>query len=197
MAQTEKKRLRQFIETESSTLLGTLRYYLYRAGLNGRGLPLESAAQDLLNDVVAEALEHEDRFRMAGQPRAWLLGIAANLVKRRQRELVNRDQREPLIRDLHPEMEAQMSDDELFDWFADVAATMPDAFEQRDDVDVLLAALAPEDEHVLRLAIMNGLDGVSLAKALKITPGAARVRLHRALGRLRVVYTRQQENNHA
>ena len=67
----------------------------------------------------------------------------------------------------------------------------------RLNVDVLLAALAPDDEHVLRLAIMNGLDGVSLAKALKITPGAARVRLHRALGRLRVVYTRQQENDHA
>jgi RNA polymerase sigma factor (sigma-70 family) len=197
MAQTEKTRLRQFIESESSTLLGTLRYYLFRAGLNGRDLPLESAAQDLLNDVVAEALEHEDRFRTAGQPRAWLLGIAANLVKRRQQDIIRRDQREPLIRDLHPEMEAQMSDDELFDWFADVAATTPDAFEQREDVDVLLSALAPEDEYVLRLAIMNGLDGVSLAKVLKVTPGAARVRLHRALGRLRVVYYRQEENDHA
>ncbi len=197
MAQTEKTRLRQFIETESSSLLGTLRYYLYRAGLHGRDLPLDAAAQDLLNEVVEEALEHEDRFRTAGQPKAWLLGIAANLVKQRQQELFRRDQREPLIRDLHPEVEAQMSDDELFDWFADVAATTTDAFEQREDVEVLLSALAADDEHVLRLAIMNGLDGVSLAKALKITPGAARVRLHRALGRLRVVYTRQQENDHA
>ena len=197
MAQTEKTRLRQFIESESSTLLGTLRYYLFRAGLNGRDLPLDSAAQDLLNDVVAEALQHEDRFRTAGQPRAWMLGIAANLVKRRQQEIIRRDQREPLIRDMHPEMEAQMSDDELFDWFADVAATMPDAFEEREDVDRLLAALAPDDEHVLRLAIMNGLDGVSLAQALKITPGTARVRLHRALGRLRAAYARQQEHDHA
>lgn len=197
MAQTEKTRLRQFIETESSTLLGTLRYYLFRAGLNGRGLPLESAAQDLLNDVIAEALEHEDRFRTTGQPKAWLLGIAANLVKRRQQEIVRRDQREPLIRDLHPEMEAQMSDDELFDWIAEVAATTSDAFELREDIHALLSALASDDEHVLRLAIMNGLDGVSLANALKITPGAARVRLHRALGRLRVVYNQQQENDHA
>jgi RNA polymerase sigma factor (sigma-70 family) len=197
MAQTEKTRLRQFIESESSTLLGTLRYYLFRAGLSGRGLPLESAAQDLLNDVIAEALQHEDRFRTAGQPRAWMLGIAANLVKRRQRELVNRDHREPLIRDLHPEMESTMSDDELFDWMAEVAASTPDAFEQREDGQALLAALSPDDEHILRLAIMNGLDGASLAKALKITPGAARVRLHRALGRLRVIYTQQQENDHA
>ncbi|MBI1279114.1 MAG: sigma-70 family RNA polymerase sigma factor [Anaerolineaceae bacterium] len=197
MAQTEKTRLRQFIEYESSTLLGTLRFYLYRAGLQGRDLPLDAAAQDLLNEVVEEALQHENRFRTAGQPKAWLLGIAANLVKRRQQDMLRRERREPLIRDLHPEVEAQMSDDELFDWFANVAATTTDAFDHREDVELLLTALSADDEHVLRLAIMNGLDGVSLAKALKITPGAARVRLHRALGRLREVYTRQQENDHA
>lgn len=197
MAQTEKTRLRQFIETESSTLLGTLRYYLFRAGLQERGSHLESAAQDLLQDVVAEALEHENRFRTSGQPRAWLLGIAANLVRRQQRDFLNRDRREPLIRDLHPEVEAQMSDDELFDWIAEVAANTPDAFALREDVHVLLTTLSPEDERVLRLAILNGLDGVSLAKALQITPGAARVRLHRALGRLRVVYYQQEASDHA
>ncbi len=196
MAQTEKTRLRQFIEYESSTLLGTLRYYLFRAGLSGRDLPLEAAAHDLLNDVVAEALEHEERFRTAAHPRAWLLGIAANLVKRRQHDIARLDQREPLLRDLHPEVEGQMSDDELFDWIAEVATATPDAFEQREDVHLLLAALPHDDERVLRLAIMNGLDGAALAKALDISPGAARVRLHRALGRLRTVYA-EQENDHA
>ena len=196
MAQTEKTRLRQYIEYESGTLIGTLRYYLFRAGLGGRDLPLDSAAHDLLNDVVAEALEHEDRFRATGQPRAWLLGIAANLVRRRQRDMVQRNQREPLLRDLHPEMEGQMSDDELFDWIAEVAATTPDAFDQREDVHALLTALAPDDERVIRLAIMNGLDGEALAQSLQVSAGAARVRLHRALGRLRLVYA-QQENDHA
>ena len=195
MAQTEKTRLRQFIEYESSTLLGTLRYYLYRAGLSGRDLPLEAAAHDLLNDVVAEALEHEERFRTAAQPRAWLLGIAANLVKRRQHDIARRDQREPLLCDLHPEVEGQMSDDELFDWIVEVATT-PDAFEQREDVHLLLAALPQDDERVLRLAIMNGLDGAALARTLGVSPGAARVRLHRALGRLRVIYA-EQESDHA
>ncbi len=196
MAQTEKTRLRQFIEYESSSLLGTLRYYLYRAGLHGRDLPLEAAAQDLLNDVVEEALEHEDRFRTAGQPKAWLLGIAANLVKRRQQELFRLDQREPLIRDLHPEVEAQMSDDELFDWLADAATMTPDGFDQHEEVHALMAALAPDDERILRLAIMNGLDGAELAKALNVSAGAARVRLHRAMGRLRIAYYKQ-ESHHA
>jgi hypothetical protein len=33
---------------------------------------------ELLNEVVVEALAHADRFQADGQPRAWLLGIAAN-----------------------------------------------------------------------------------------------------------------------
>lgn len=196
MAQTEKTRVRQFIEYESSTLLGTLRYYLFRAGLDGRDVSLDSAAQDLLHDVVAEALEHEDRFRVTGQPKAWLLGIAANLVKRRQHQLVKLDQREPLIRDLHPEIEGQMSDDELFDWIAEAAAMTPDRFDQYDEIHELMASLAPDDERVLRLAILNGLDGAALANALQISAGAARVRLHRAIGRLRVAYYKR-ENDHA
>lgn len=190
----ETTRLRQYIEHDSSALLGMLRYYLYRAGLSGRDLPLEAAARDLLNEVVAEALAHESRFQTAADPRAWLLGIAANLVKRRQSELVGREQREPLIRDLHPDLEAAMSDDELFDWIAEVAAAPPDMLETHQDVTALLAAISPDDARVLRLAIMNGLDGAALAAALGVSPGAARVRLHRALNRLRQVVQQQKDN---
>lgn len=189
----EAVRLRQFIEHQSDALLSILRYYLYRAGLSGRDLPLEAAARDLLNEVVAEALAHESRFDPAADPRAWLLGIAANLVKRRQQDLARRQQREPLVRDLHPDIEAGMSDDELFDWLADIAETMPDALELRQDVNQLLAAVSADDAHIVRLAIMNGLDGDSLAAKLGIAPGAARVRLHRALIRLRQAHQRQKD----
>lgn len=195
MAQTENTRLRQFIENESSSLLGTLRYYLFRAGLGMRDLSLDSAAHDLLNDVVAEALTHEARFRVTGQPRAWLLGIAANMVRRRQRDLIQRDRREPLVRDLYPELEGQMSDDELFDWIAEVAEHTSDAFDQREDVHRLLTALSHDDERIIRLAIMNGLDGEAVAQALGVSAGTARVRLHRALGRLRQVYAQQEHEN--
>lgn len=192
----EDSRLRQFIEHESSALLGTLRYYLYRAGLSGRDLPLEAAARDLLNEVVAEALAHESRFRAAADPRAWLLGIAANLVKRRQTDLARRERREPLVRDLFPGLEALMSDDELFDWIAEMAEAPPDELETRQDVAALLAAVSPDDARVLRLAIMKGLDGMALAAALGVSPGAARVRLHRALNRLRQVVQQQKDNDH-
>lgn len=175
-----KRKLRAFIESESSALIGTLRVYLARAGL-GVG-DLDAAAHDLLNDVVVEALAHEDRFVTTGEPRAWLLGIAANLIRRRQAERAKRELREPLIRDL---VTLDESDDELFDR---LCALADDPYEHDDEIAALLPALAPEDQRVIRLAILADMDGESLARELGITPGAARVRLHRALLRLRAVY---------
>lgn len=187
-------RLRQFIESEANGMLGTLRFYLFRAGLGGRGQPLDSAADELLSEVIAEALAHEDRFVSTGQPRAWMLGIAANLVRRRQVEFARRDQREPLVRDLYPGLEEAMSDDELFDWMIQRADTDTiEQLEQDQAAVALLNAVSPDDARVLRLAIINSLDGEALAQALGISPGAARVRLHRALNRLRAAH---QEAHH-
>lgn len=190
-----KTRLRQFIEHESGALHGTLRYYLFRAGLANRGQSLDAAAQDLLQDTIAEALTHEDRFRVSGQPRAWLLGIAANLIRRRQIELRRREHREPLIRDLVPQAEDAMSEDELFDWLASLAAEDADELESDARAAAMLAAVSPEDAQVLRLAILNGFDGDSLAHELGVSPGAARVRLHRALNRLRLAHQKQEADD--
>ena len=92
-------RLRAFIETEAGHLRRTLRLYVLRAGL-AQGAAVDGAAEDLLHDVVVEALSHAERFRPEGRPEAWLLGIAANLVRRRQSDLARRERREPLAADL-------------------------------------------------------------------------------------------------
>ncbi|HVU13971.1 MAG TPA: sigma-70 family RNA polymerase sigma factor [Phototrophicaceae bacterium] len=167
--------LRQFIEDESHALTRTLSFYLSRAGLT-------VSASELLNEVVVEALRHEDRFNPARQPRAWLLGIAANLIRREQSQLAKLNQREPLARDLYPGSEP--SDDEVFEWLSSFAENAS-SLENAEAVNVLLDGVSPDDAHVLRLAILNGLDGDALARELGVTPGAARVRLHRALNRLR------------
>ena len=106
--------LRRFLEDETEPLLKTLRFYLLRSGL-ASDQALALAADELLNEVTVEALEHADRFRPSGQPRAWLLGIAANLIKRKQYERSRLMQREPLVRDLNSRDEESLSDDELFD----------------------------------------------------------------------------------
>lgn len=186
----ETTRLRRFIETEATTLVGTLRMYLIRAGLSGRGQSLDAAASELLNEVVLEALRHEDRFRAAGQPRAWLLGIAANLIRRKQADAARRAHREPLIRDLIAD-ENTMSDDDLFDWI--VSASGVDAVSGTDtdddtDTSTVLATLSADDQRTIRLAVLYDMDGDALAAALNVSPGTARVRLHRAIKRLRTRY---------
>jgi RNA polymerase sigma factor (sigma-70 family) len=181
-------RLRQFIEMETETLLATLRYYLVRAGLaDAQSAAL--AAVELLNEVVIEALDHADRFRSSGQPMAWLLGIAANLIKRKQAERATRNRREPLVRDLYLDVQDNLSEDELFDWLAALTVAEPAlAWESNEAVSAILAHVSKTDQHILRLAVLHDLNGEELAQALGVTPGAARVRLHRALNRLRAAW---------
>jgi RNA polymerase sigma-70 factor (ECF subfamily) len=57
--------------------------------------------------------------------------------------------------------------------------------ETNEQVNLMLAGVAESDRQVLRMAILHELNGDSLARELGVTPGAARVRLHRALNRLR------------
>ena len=171
-------------------MLGTLRYYLYRAGVDGQ--TLDAAASELWNDVILEALHHEGRFPNGVQPRAWLLGIAANLVKRRQAELSRLNRREPLARDLYPD--DAMSDDDVFDLIAELTSASYE-IDADETVGALLATLSTEDQQVVRLAIIHGLNGEALANELGVSRGAARVRLHRALGRLRQAYTLQRDEN--
>jgi RNA polymerase sigma factor (sigma-70 family) len=177
--------LRQFIAGESEALLGTLRYYVVRAGL-ADGRDAAPVAIELLNEVVVQALEHADRFRPSGQPMAWLLGIAANLIRRRQAERATRDRREPLVRDLCSSAQDGVSEDELFDRVASLAAGGPIAdWEANEAASAILAHVSANDRRVLRLAVLHDLNGEGLAQELGIKPGAARVRLHRALNRLR------------
>jgi RNA polymerase sigma factor (sigma-70 family) len=181
--------LRQFIAGESEALLGTLRYYLVRAGL-ADGRDAAPLATELLDEVVVQALEHAGRFRPSGQPMAWLLGIGANLIRRRQAERATRDRREPLVRDLYASGPDALSEDELFDRVASLAVEGPIAdWEANEAASAILAHVSADDRRVLQLAVLHGLNGEALARELGVKPGAARVRLHRALNRLRQAWT--------
>lgn len=182
-----RQRLEQFINAESAALHRTLRHYVLRAGLVGSG-DANAVAAELLNEITVEALSNAKRLTPDIQPRAWLLGIAANLIKREQASRAKRERREPLIRDLYTESDDSLSEDELFD----LLPTLPDGaigeLEANDTINSLLLGLTKSDSDLLRLAILNDMDGAALAQALGITANAARVRLHRALDRLREVH---------
>lgn len=189
--QSPDSKLIQFISDQSEVLQGTLRFYVISAGLAER-TNAEQIASELLNEVVVEALEDQHKFDPARSPMAWLLGIAANLIKRKQVTSARRNRREPLMRDLLPSLESNFSDGELSDWLSAVStAGQLDDVDSDDAIATLLRGLSEADRTILRLAVLHDMDGNALAEALGVGPGAARMRLHRAIIRLRTRYLQE------
>jgi RNA polymerase sigma-70 factor (ECF subfamily) len=203
-------KIRDFIEENSESLTRTLRAYVSRAGL-ARGEQVLDTALEVLQDTIVEALKSASNFDVSRQPKAWLLGIAANIIKRRQVTQAIKHKYEVAVADATPyfgnnsgsEPNARINDAELFDRIAsltvkhgitkihtkhrDVSIAQPSGEEDfiaNEQAEAMLARCSPEDQIVLRLAVLHGLDGKALAKALGVKPGTARVRLLRALKRL-------------
>lgn len=176
--------LHAFLQENMEPLLGIIRSYVARAGL-AKGETLQNIASEVLNEATLEALAHIDVFHTVRQPRAWFLGIAANVIKRRRASLFKQSQRELLFSSSFFAEEAGGESD-FFDQLSNLAHPGPEQeVETRTQVAELLALALPEDRRVLRLAFLQDLDTSSLALALNVSPGSARVRLHRALNRLR------------
>ena len=57
--------------------------------------------------------------------------------------------------------------------------------ERRDQVKTALAEMSPRDREILVMRYLEHLDGADIAEALGITEGAVKVRLLRALQRMR------------
>lgn len=190
-----RQRLLHFLNAEAESLNGILRVYVQRAGLTGG----EDTTSELLNSVVVEALTHSQRYDPSRPPRAWLLGIAVNLVRRRQAEVARLDQREPLANDLTYKRQEGLGEDVLFDQLTAHVVEISGQdihgeIEEREGLTAALALLSEEERRVIQLFARGNLDGDALAAALHVTPGAARVRLHRALAHLRRVWHLTEEN---
>ncbi|HEY0185963.1 MAG TPA: sigma-70 family RNA polymerase sigma factor [Cellulomonas sp.] len=140
---------------------------------------------DLTADVFVRAVESADGYRPeAGRPVAWLLGIARHVIAahhravRRADEATRRIDGRALVdadayERLHEQIDAATRARRLYD---DLAA-LPDGL--RD---------------VLELVVVDDLPLTEVAEVLGISPGAARVRLHRARLRLRRASTEPLED---
>jgi RNA polymerase sigma factor (sigma-70 family) len=183
--------LLEFIAAESQALLGTLRVYVIQAGL-AQGQGVDNTAAELLSEVTLEAAASAERFRPEARPMPWLLGIAANLIRRRQVARAKQAAREPLVADLAGRGSEGLSEAELFDRLGVLAAINPgQGLEADEAVAEILVRVSPDDAKVIRLAVLNDLNGEELGRALDTSPGTARVRLHRALNRLRAAWPRE------
>lgn len=190
-AASSKQRLVEFLTDNTALLLGTLRSYVQRMGL-ARREEVAAAAVEVLQEVVIEALDHADRFNPAGQPMAWLLGIATNVIKRRKVQIAKLSQRELFIGELSMTRQELLSEDELFDQITSCTSTGPEQdIEANEQAMMILSLVSAEDRRLLSLAFLYGFEREALAEKLGITPVAARVRLHRALNRLRLAWREQ------
>lgn len=190
-AASNKQRLVEFLTENIAPLLGTLRSYVQRMGL-ARGEDVAATAVEVLQEVVVEALGHADRFHPTGQPMAWLLGIAINVIRRKKVELAKRTRRELFIGELFTAQQEPLSEDELFDSITSCTSAGPEQdVEANEQATMMLGLVSPEDQQLLLLAFLYGFEREALAEKLGITPVAARVRLHRALNRLRLAWRKQ------
>ena len=187
--------LKSYIAQEVATLRDSIRLYVIKSRL-AFGDDAVRVADDVLNDLVREALNHAHRFDPSRPPKAWLLGIAVNLIRRRQAKQIAQNQREPLIRDLYPHTQQDYSDGDLFDRLSRYTDENPErVLESEAAVDTLLSLVSQSDQEIIRLAILDDLNGDALAHRLGISAGAARVRLHRALNRLRIARQTQTKGD--
>jgi RNA polymerase sigma factor (sigma-70 family) len=133
------------------------RYLARRAG--------PPAAEDLLSEVFIAALSASSRVMAhdSGSALPWLYGIGLNVLRRFFR------QQQPA---------PDVTRDFGMDW--DAVDDRLDAWAERGRLRAALAVLTDSDRELLLLIGWEGLSQAEAATALGISPGAARVRLHRA-----------------
>ena len=191
VAQT-KRVLLDFLTDNTGPLLGTLRSYVQRMGL-AQGEAVPPTALEVLQETVIEALDHSDRFDLSRQPMAWLLGIAMNVIKRKKVERAKHYKHEFSIGQLTQFHGESLSEGEYFELVAPLVFAGPEMDVEADEQAAnILALVSAEDRQILRMAYVYEFERESLAQQLGISPGAARVRLHRALTRLRAAWREQQ-----
>lgn len=189
----KRQELANCIQENMELLLRTLCMYTQRMGL-AQGTEVQAVALDVLQETVVEALEHAERFETGRQPVAWLLGIGVNVIRRKKDEARRTGLRELSIHHLSNSREDPASDGVLLDSLPSVSVAGPEVkVEEEENAERLLALVPVEDRRVLQLAFIYGFSRETLAQQLGMTPGSVRVKLHRALSRLRSAWREQAE----
>ncbi len=187
-----KRRLMLFLTEHTAQLLGTLRIYVQRMGL-AQGKAVPGMALEVLQEVAVEALASVERFDPERQPMAWLLGIGVNIIKRKKAATAKHLRREVTFGRLAMLLPESCNEDELFELIAPFALEDPEQnVEANEQANLILALVSPEDQRVLRLAVLHDFERETLARELGVSPVTARVRLHRALNRLRTAWNELQ-----
>ena len=133
-------------------------------------------AADLTAEVFLAAIDAAPAYRAGrGVPRAWLFGIARNLVSSELRRAARE-------RRAHGQIQGRrlLEPDDITRLQEQI-----DAAARSRELYLALAGLPEGERAVFELTALDGLTPAQAAAALGIRPVTARVRLHRARGALR------------
>lgn len=179
------------IQENAGPLLGSIRAYVVRMGL-ASGEAAHEIADEVLQETVVEALAHAENYQATSHPMAWLRGIALNVIRRKRAAHRLREFSLTLLATRSPEAE---SEQELLEQWGQTTEHGPEQeLENNEQAEELLALVSSKDQQVLTLALLEGFEPGALAQRLGITPGTARMRLHRALTRLRAAWFKRARN---
>jgi RNA polymerase sigma factor (sigma-70 family) len=181
--------LTQFIERNAIDLMGILRSYVRKGELASNNEDVQETSLELLNEVYIEAVKTAHRFDPARSPRAWLLGIATNMIKRKKTEQAKRLQHEISLSLLQQESGEQLPAENSLDL---ISAGPEQWIEANEQLERMLSLVSESDRDILRLSVIQELDGEALAQHLGCLYTTAQVRLYRAKKRLRTAVEKQR-----
>ncbi|AGZ45125.1 RNA polymerase sigma factor [Actinoplanes friuliensis] len=152
---------------------GLWRYLARQAG--------PAVAEDLVAETFLVAWSARSDYRPGlGSVRAWLYGIAVNLLRRHYRGQAQQSRISERLSGLR----------EADDGAVDRAAERLDARTRVEGLAAAIAELPDGDRDVLLLTSLGGLDTAEIATALGIPEGTVRSRLHRVRRGLRAHATK-------
>jgi RNA polymerase sigma factor (sigma-70 family) len=179
-------RIRAAVIEEHEPLLRSIAVLVAKSGRGLAWPEVMELAAEILHDAVQQALEHAGRFDSTRSATAWVRGIAAKLLLTRRRDNARAWRCMP----------AAVLGEEA--WATALRQRWTDsadgAVAGRLDLEQALSRVSPEERRTIELRYYQGLDGEALAAALGVaTPGAARVRVCRALQSLRTHFAPTEE----
>ncbi len=184
--------LNSFLQEHSVALKNILSAYVLRAGM-ATGANVHLVTEEIFQDTVLQVMDLGERFLAVQQPRTWFIRVALNVIQRRRTSLAKRYRFEVLVSDLASE--GAPNEVEFLEQLTTSTIAGPEqAFEAHEQVREMLSLVSPEDARLLSLIVLYECDATTVGRQLGISPEAVRVRLHRALRRLRAIWSEYESS---
>ena len=197
---SKHQKLVQVIEESHEKLLTSIRVLIWKMGMAGSREEADDLSHEILNETVLTAIKIEERYDSTKSIHAWLMGIAANKIKEMRNKEIRRGKRTGSVTENYQHIQEksvsgrkkeseQITEDEMIDYLAAHSAANNSLNNKiHISFDELISLVGLDDSDVLKLAFVYNLKGKDLAATLKISEGAANVRLSRAIKRLQQAY---------